>query len=155
LRELLDQVFREVRVRGLFGTPTLYETEIRRVDAARRRIRRKDEAARQAEARAEARETASKGISAMATGAARPLPIRIARRVLPRAVRGWLRSMVAPRSAPTSPSEPVTAAVMAPPPDASQMAFERFLEFTVADLFYADRDLDRAMDLLAICRVGE
>ena len=46
LGDLLGTVFPRVRVRGMFGTPTLYETEIQRVDAARRRIRRKEEAAR-------------------------------------------------------------------------------------------------------------
>jgi hypothetical protein len=31
------------------------------------------------------------------------------------------------------------------------MDLETFLRFSVDDLFYADQDLDRAMDLLAIC----
>ena len=33
------------------------------------------------------------------------------------------------------------------------MDLEAFLRFSVADLFYADTDLDRAMDLLAVCPV--
>jgi hypothetical protein len=32
------------------------------------------------------------------------------------------------------------------------MMAERFLQFSVADLFCADTDLDRAIDLLAICQ---
>jgi len=37
--------------------------------------------------------------------------------------------------------------------DSSSIDLESFLRFSVADLFYADTDLDRAMDLLAICRL--
>lgn len=161
LHGLLSQVFPRVRVRGMFGTPTLYETEIRRADAARQRIRRKLEAARRAEERqAEARARATRRASADAARASRPWPIRVARRVVPAPVRGWLRSMVAPTPsrAPGSDALPATPAPSAaePPVDpAPEMPFETFLEFSVADLFYADTDLDRAMDLLAICRVGE
>lgn len=46
------------------------------------------------------------------------------------------------------------AATVPPGPPAPVMDFETFLAFTVDDLFYADHDLDRAMDLLAICEVG-
>jgi ubiquinone/menaquinone biosynthesis C-methylase UbiE len=156
LRDLLLEVFPQVRVRGLFGTPTLYETEIRRVDAARRRIRRKNEAARQAEARqAEARDRATRRATSEAARAARPLPSRVARRVLPSRIRGWLRSMVASPSSRAPQPSMVATATQAPPQESQpEMDLETFLEFSVADLFYADTDLDRAMDLLAICRVG-
>jgi hypothetical protein len=161
LRDLLVQVFPEVRVRGLFGTPTLYETEIRRVDAARQRIRRKNEAARRAdERRAAAAEALSRAGTPRAERPARPLPIRVARRVLPPVVRRWLRSVLGRPPAPASTVKPNPPA--APPmPETSpaetpaELSLEAFLEFSVADLFYADTDLDRAMDLLAVCRVGE
>ncbi|MBI3748918.1 MAG: class I SAM-dependent methyltransferase [Chloroflexi bacterium] len=163
LRELLRQVFPEVRVRGLFGTPTLYETEIRRVDAARQRIRRKQEAARRAEAReTEARAKAVRRAGGERIRPARPLPIRFARRLLPAPVRGWLRSLVA-RATGVAPRLNGTAATPPPAPPVVQpqaverppeMTLDQFLEFSVADLFYADTDLDRAMDLLAVCRVG-
>jgi SAM-dependent methyltransferase len=151
LHDLLVQVFPETRVRGMFGTPTLYETEIRRVDGARQRIRRQNAAAvRRAELQAA-------GTSRRATPVrpARPLALRLARRLLPAAARAWLRSMVTP--APSSSAPPKTAAVPpAPPPEPMpEMELERFLEFSVGDLFYVDTDLDRAMDLLAVCQVGE
>ncbi len=157
LHDLLAQVFPRVQVRGLFGTPTLYETEIRRVDAARQRIRRKDEAAWRAEERRASAGTAARKAAPHTARPGRPLLRRAARRVLPAAVRGWLRSMVAlpPSATPNSRAEataPPQPPLVADPPE---MALDQFLEFTVADLFYAATDLDRAMDLLAICRVGE
>jgi ubiquinone/menaquinone biosynthesis C-methylase UbiE len=150
LRALLAQVFPHVRVRGMFGTPTLYETEIRRVDAARQRIRRKNAAAaRQAAAEEAAAHRASKPI-----GAARPLPFRVARRLLPAPARAWLRSIVVPVR-PVAPRETAPPAAQAPSPvdEPPPMDLESFLQFSVADLFYADTDLDRAMDLLAICQL--
>jgi len=32
------------------------------------------------------------------------------------------------------------------------MSLETFRQFTVDDLYYADHDLDRAMDFMAVCR---
>jgi SAM-dependent methyltransferase len=159
LRELLEEVFPRVRIRGMFGTPTLYETEIRRVDAARQRIRRKLEAARLAEARRAALEARRAAAEVVRT--TRPLPLRVARRVLPAPLRGWLRTVVRPGAgvAPRRASPivaPAAAPASAQPADASSdMSLEQFLEFSVADLFYADTDLDRAMDLLAVCQVVE
>ncbi|MDO8485331.1 MAG: hypothetical protein Q7S35_10370, partial [Candidatus Limnocylindrales bacterium] len=149
-------VFPQVRIRGMFGTPTLYETEIRRVDAARQRIRRKEEAAaRQAAA---AREATARHAPAIAPPVrpARPLPLRVVRAVLPGFARAWLRSVVRPgrkratRPVSTRAIAPTTEVAVAPP----SMDLETFLRFSVADLFYADMDLDRAMDLLAICELG-
>ncbi len=170
LRELLAGAFPEVRVQGMFGTPTLYETEIQRVDGARQRTRRKAEA----EARRAAALAAADGQPAGATGggttgttgtttkarAARPLPVRIARAVLPGFARSWIRSMVRPAAAP-APGHAAPARPPEPGPDAAAvragepplMDLETFVRFTVDDLFYADHDLERAMDLLAICRV--
>ena len=97
---LLGTVFPRVRVRGMFGTPTLYETEIQRVDAARRRIRRKEEAARSQAAMSQAA-TAPEAPKRPA-GAnrpaprPRPLPFRVARAVLPDFAKDWLRAMVRP-----------------------------------------------------------
>ena len=65
LAELLGTVFAGVQVLGMFGAPELYETEIRRVDAARQRIRRKEEAA--------ARQEAARAAAAARAQAARPL----------------------------------------------------------------------------------
>jgi 2-polyprenyl-3-methyl-5-hydroxy-6-metoxy-1,4-benzoquinol methylase len=155
LLELLKDVFPQATIRGMFGTPTLYETEIRRVDAARRRIRRTEEAAaRQAAAAREAaaRRTVSTPSVVRTTW---PLPRRVARAVLPGFVKKWLRSIVRPaanraaRPASTATVDPTPPAMDEPP----SMDLETFLRFSVADLFYADTDLDRAMDLLAICRV--
>jgi ubiquinone/menaquinone biosynthesis C-methylase UbiE len=159
LHDLLAKVFPRVRVRGLFGPPTLYETEIRRVDAARQRIRGKAAAARQAEERkGEARRRAELRAARGAASAARPLPIRMARRVLPTRLRGWLRSILSsPESARHSVAPAQTnqaPAVESVPASTPEMSFETFLAFSVADLFYTDTDLDRAMDLLAICQVG-
>lgn len=155
---LLGTVFPQVRIRGMFGTPTLYETEIGRVDAARRRIRRVEAAAAR---RAAAAETATARTMAAAATPARPvkpLAVRVARAVLPGFVRARLRSIVRrgdpgpatvarPASHPTG--QPATVAAVEP----AAMNLETFLRFSVDDLFYADEDLDRAMDLLAICRL--
>lgn len=155
LRDLLTGVFPRVRVVGMFGTPTLYETEIRRVDAARQRIRRNEEAtARRA---ASARDSMAHDAvrSATIVRPARPLPIRVARTILPGFARTWLRSIV--RRGATKPARAVAAAALVPMAAAaaafepSPRDLETFLHFSVADLFYAGTDLDRAMDLLAIC----
>jgi hypothetical protein len=34
------------------------------------------------------------------------------------------------------------------------MDLATFLEFTTADLWYADTDVDASMDLMAVCRLG-
>jgi SAM-dependent methyltransferase len=155
LRELLSGVFARVTVLGMFGAPGLYDTEIRRVDAARQRIRRKEEAAARVVAVRDV--AAAKAASASTAGrAARRLPIRIARAVLPSFVRSRLRSIVRPgangaaRPAASRPTKPTTAIAAVDPPS---MDLEAFLRFTVADLFYADTGLDRAMDLLAVCEL--
>lgn len=95
LEALLKGFFDEVRVRGMFGTPTLYETEIARVDRRRREIRARERAA----------------------GAA------------------------------AEPASPRSAAA----PRRPDVDIDGFRKFTVADLFYADTDLDRAIDLMAVC----
>jgi ubiquinone/menaquinone biosynthesis C-methylase UbiE len=154
LHDLLANVFPLVTIRGMFGTPTLYETEIRRVDAARQRIRRTEEAAAR---RADARQATARRASATPTraGTVRPLPIRVARAVLPDFVKARLRSIVRPagtrtvRHVSTAAVEQSSVSAVEPP----STDLETFLRFSVADLFYADNDLDRAMDLLAICRL--
>jgi SAM-dependent methyltransferase len=154
LRGLLETVFPQVRIRGMFGTPTLYETEITRVDAARRRIRRLDEAGARRAAAAEA--AGGRTTVAAPVRPRRPLAVRVARAVLPGFVRSRLRALVFPggpapatavRSAPAGVVAAAAPAAVEPP----AMDLETFLRFSVDDLFYADRDLDRAMDLLAIC----
>jgi SAM-dependent methyltransferase len=146
LEGLLRSVFPQVRIRGMFGTATLYETEIGRVDGARRRVRR-NEAAKRAAAAAVARAAAARR---------RPLPVRMARAALPAGARAWLRSVTrsgshAGRS--LTPAPP--PATPAPPPANPEpaMDLETFLRFSVADLFYAETDLERAMDLMAVCRL--
>jgi hypothetical protein len=51
------------------------------------------------------------------------------------------------KAASSAPVEPAPPSGIEPAP----MDLETFLQFSVDDLFYADTDLDRAMDLLAIC----
>ena len=141
LRDLLLGVFPLVRVLGMFGATELYETEIQRVDAARRRIRRTNEAA----ARRAAEPTPKPARRQ------RALPVRIARTVLPAFLRAWLRSILEPARTPTagalSPAEP-------PAGEPPLLDLESFLRFSVDDLFYAETDLDRSMDLLAICHLS-
>jgi SAM-dependent methyltransferase len=152
LQDLLDGAFPTVRIRGMFGTPTLYETEIRRVDAARQRIRRKTEAeARNAEVdRESGHGSVPHGRVAAAPPVRRPLPIRLARATMPRFARAWVRSVLAPSEAKaTTPVPPLLPGPAVDP----EMDLETFLRFSVEDLFYADHDLDRAMDLLAICEL--
>ena len=154
-------------VLGMFGAPQLYETEIRRVDAARQRIRRKEEAAARRSERDAARETAAAAASARRARSRRAWPIRLARAVVPGFARARLRSLL-----PTAPSAVGRPRRIAAPgsiapfdsvePGAGTTPFaveppaidlEAFLRFSVADLWYASSDLDRAMDLLAVCRV--
>jgi ubiquinone/menaquinone biosynthesis C-methylase UbiE len=134
LEDLLRHQFTAVRIRGMFGTATLYETEIQRVDAARKRVARTEEKVRRAEARA-ARAAARK---------TRPLPVRVARSAVPGGTRAWLRR-VRRQGAPVA-AVPPTIQSAGP-----VMDFETYLHFSLADLFYADTDLDRAMDLMAVC----
>ena len=154
LRALLETVFGEVRILGMFGTPTLYETEIDRVDAARRRMRRLAAAAMAP--KPGSGDGPQRPSSAHTRRRPRPLPVRLARAVLPSAVRAWLRSTVGAAAEPAPRAASVPAAADGPAPSTDPpMDLESFLRFTVDDLFYAEHDLDRAMDLLAICRVAE
>lgn len=137
LEDLLRSVFPHVRIRGMFGTATLYETEIRRVDEARSRVRRNEEAKR-AKAAAVARAAARRR---------RPLPVRMARAVLPAGARAWLRSLS--RSGSAAGPSLTPAPPLAMPEHAIDL--ETFVRFSVADLFYAETDLERAMDLMAVC----
>ena len=102
LDRLLCQVFASVRVRGLFGTPTLTDTELTRVRHARRRAR-----------------IARIGRPLLQLGPVRTILEQVRdRRRRRRRGRGMVGG-VAP--------------------------------FTTDDLFYADHDLARALDLMAIC----
>jgi hypothetical protein len=83
-------------------------------------------------------------------------------------VRTWLRSIAGPSSQgrrqaipASTPAQPVveaqarvgasaTATSAATEPSTDLRAF---LRFTVEDLWYAETDLDRAMDLLAVCEL--
>jgi hypothetical protein len=60
-----------------------------------------------------------------------------------------------PAATTTEATAPAVSAVTAaqPAPEPATTDLETFLRFTVDDLWYADTDLDRAMDLLAICDV--
>jgi ubiquinone/menaquinone biosynthesis C-methylase UbiE len=169
LADLLRTVFPRITVLGMFGAPELYETEIRRVDAARQRIMRIEKAAARQAAKqaADAAKVQARGSRGRAK---RPWPIRVARRVIPQVVRTWLRSMAStseggrrratPASMPASPVVDAHASVVtvanatsaATGPSSDLLAF---LRFTVEDLWYAETDLDRAMDLLAVCEVEQ
>lgn len=136
-------VFPTVRVQGMFGTPTLYEGELARVGTTRRRIR--------------AQAAATLKASALRTTPPRSLPIRVARMILPPAVRGRLRRARARLSVVASPpgAPAALARGTAGPLGAASASvdLETFLRFTPAHLFYADADLERAMDFLATCRL--
>jgi SAM-dependent methyltransferase len=156
LADLLGTVFPSVRVLGMFGVPELYETEISRVDAARQRIRRKEEAAaRQEVSRAAAAARAEARTSAPL--ARRPWPIRVARAVVPAPLRAWLRTLVrsqtGSRPRPIATSSTVMPGAVAKPPTERPVDLARFMRFTVDDLWYVETDLDRSMDLLAVCEV--
>lgn len=179
LQELLRGFFPQVRVRGMFGTPTLYETEIARVDKARVRIRAREgalqaraerEAARAAALAAAEAARAEREAARQAHLAAPPrrgsLPARIAKKVLPAVVVAKVRSMrghprpaaIAPQPTPVPTAVPPPEGTSAPDPtqaDAVAHDMETFLRYTVDDLFYADRDLDRAMDFMAICSMDD
>jgi ubiquinone/menaquinone biosynthesis C-methylase UbiE len=165
LAELLRSVFARVTVFGMFGAPELYETEIRRVDAARQRILRIEDAARQA-ARREAEAARAQALPSRRPP--RPWPVRVARMVVPQPVRSWLRSMTSsstrgrPQALLAGPpvptaveaAEPIVAAGTATSTLAEPSTdLGAFLRYTVDDLWYADTDLDRAMDLLAVCEL--
>jgi 2-polyprenyl-3-methyl-5-hydroxy-6-metoxy-1,4-benzoquinol methylase len=154
LAALLPRVFARTTVLGMFGVPELYDTEIRRVDAARQRIRRNAEAAARAAA---AREAAQARAATRAARRDRPWPWRVARALVPEPIRVRLRALRHP-AAGASPPSPVVrtdaappATISAQPPAEPPLPPEAFLRFTVDDLWYAQDDLDRAMDLLAIC----
>ncbi len=165
LGELMRSEFPAVTVLGMFGAPELYETEIRRVDTARQGIRHREEAAARKAAAREA-EAARARARPSVRPAARPWPIRIARAVLPTPARAWLRSLIARSSDGPGPA-PTTGALVevpvdrpAPEPETAvqqpaepSVDLEAFMRFTVDNLWYADTDLDRAMDLLAVCEV--
>jgi ubiquinone/menaquinone biosynthesis C-methylase UbiE len=166
LAELLRGVFPRVTVLGMFGAPELYETEIRRVDAARRRIRRIEEAAARQAARQAAE--AARAQVLVSRRPPRPWPVRVARTMIPQAVRTWLRSMTSsstsgrPQALPAGPPAPTAIEAAAPIVAAGTATstvaeastdLETFLRFTVEDLSYAETDLDRAMDLLAVCEL--
>ncbi len=139
LRAALGGEFASVRVRGMFGTASLYETEIRRVDAARKAVVRREAKERAAAVRAVAR----------AAPRSRPRHIRAARAIVPGFARARLRTLL------RRPGRPVPGPPVAPmPPAEPAMDLETFLRFSLADLFYADTDLDRAMDLMAVCEAG-
>jgi ubiquinone/menaquinone biosynthesis C-methylase UbiE len=166
LADLLRSVFPRVTLLGMFGAPELYETEIRRVDAARQRIRRIEEAAARQEVRRAAE--AARALARTSRRPRRPWPVRVARMVFPQPVRSWLRSMISPATSGRGPARPASptappAVETAAPIGAERAAtstvtepsidLEAFLRYTVDDLWYAETDLDRAMDLLAVCQL--
>jgi hypothetical protein len=166
LSELLRTVFPNVSVLGMFGAPELYETEIRRVDAARQRIRRIEEAAARQATRREAE--ASRAQARASRRPPRPWPVRVARMVIPQPLRSWLRSVASsasmgrrqavpatkPEPSVVGVESPFTAAAPATTAAGKPLAdLDAFLGFTVDDLWYTESDLDRAMDLLAVCEL--
>lgn len=162
LTALLAGAFAGVEVLGMFGAPELYQTEIRRVDAARQRIRQQEEvAARKAELAATRAAAASTREAAARRSAERPLVWRALRAATPGVLRGWVRSLRQPGVASRTPtlrqeSPPAIGPRQdaSPPVETSSFDLAAFLRYTVDDLWYASTDLDRSMDLLAICRVG-
>jgi SAM-dependent methyltransferase len=168
LADLLTGAFAAVEVLGMFGAPELYETEIRRVDAARRRIRQKEEAlARRAAANAEVAAARVAAAQSRAEAArrrgGRPLVWRALRAATPAVVRAWVRSLrstgagrapARPQDLQAPPREVDQPPEPSSPVEAASVDLEAFLRYSVDDLWYASTDLDRSMDLLAVCRVG-
>jgi SAM-dependent methyltransferase len=166
LATLLGDSFAGVEILGMFGAPELYETEIRRVDAARQRIRQKEEAAARrdaAKAEAAAARAAAAAVRAEAASGRRDRPLvwRALRAATPGFVRAWVRSLrnrgggAAPEASAALPeaARQVAPPVASPGVEAAPLDLEAFLRYSVDDLWYASTDLDRSMDLLAVCRV--
>jgi SAM-dependent methyltransferase len=142
LAELLRSRFAQVQVLGMFGAPALYRTEIDRVDAARRRVRRAEREA---------------GVVAVRAPERQRTPfVRVARALLPAGARSWLRSMARgqrPSPSPRTASGASAAVAPASGPAEEPMDLATFLTFTTDDLWYADTDVDTSMDLMAVCRL--
>jgi SAM-dependent methyltransferase len=123
--------FREVEVRGMFATPAVYDVEFARVDAARVAHTRRQ-----------------LGLTARPSGRRRPLPLRVLRRILPEPVAAALRAIRAGlRRLTGRPPVDRRAAAPKPAPPALDPA-----SLSIGDLWYSTEDLDRALDLIAICR---
>jgi SAM-dependent methyltransferase len=171
LQHVLGDVFDDVEVLGMFGVPTLYDLEITRVDGNRKLVRKRaaEEAERLRREEDEARQEAERAAAAAAPAPPPPPAPGLLRKVRRRLGRtpagmfvrrglGRLPAPAAPR--PAAAAQPVrppagaastTEAAAAPPPPAPV----DFDAYEVSDLFYSGRDLDRAMDLLAVCEVAE
>jgi SAM-dependent methyltransferase len=159
LEAALGEVFDAVEVLGMFGVPTLYDLEIARVDANRRGVRARQAAAAAKEAAAAAKAAAAAAPPVAPAPAPAPsLTRRVRRRLGRTAVGRWARGALG-RSRPSAPAAvastapaPATAPVAPPAPEPAPPVVD-FAAFTVDDLLYSGRDLDRSMDLMAICRV--
>ncbi|OGN84227.1 MAG: hypothetical protein A2X23_13845 [Chloroflexi bacterium GWC2_73_18] len=139
LPAVLGASFDDVEVLGMFASPLCYRTEFDRVDVARRRHAAKLRLAREGR---------------LAGGGRRPAAWRALRRLVPEPLAAVLRRArrraAAQQRAPSGPprsdllgtSAEVDAALASPDTAAPSLA----------DLWYAPRDLDRALDLLAVCR---
>jgi len=163
LAALLGDVFADVEVVGMFGVPTLYDLEVARVGKSRRHQRRQlaaEKGAAEAEARAEAGAAEPTPPATAPAPATRPEP-SVARRVRRRLGKTSLGTAAlraagrapAPRAAapaPVPPPPPPAPVAAAPEPEPVD-----FTVYTVDDLFYSARDLDRSIDLLAICHVAD
>jgi len=158
LKDLLGEVFSDVEVLGMFGVPTLYELEFGRVDFNRRSGRRRLEVAAAKEAAAAAKAAAEAATAQAPAPTPKPPPpftARVRRRLGHTSAGSWLRGALGrtPASAPPAtvaapaPAAPAPVAPAPTPPDVD------FRDYTVEDLFYSGRDLDRSLDLLALCSV--
>jgi SAM-dependent methyltransferase len=140
LGDLLRGAFAGVRVRGMFGVPTLYETEISAVAEARERQRGR------ADGTAPSRR-GSPGHPPRRGARAGTRPRRYLRRLVPSRLRTALRSRIFGGRPGAGQGRPRPGGRPASP------ELEAILAYGVSDLFYADHDLDRAMDLMAICTI--
>ena len=155
----LGEVFDRVEVLGMFGVPTLYDLEIERVDANRRGVRARQAAAAAREVAAAARAAAAAAPPVAPTPAPAPsLTRRVRRRLGRTSVGRWAKETLrgstpgAPTVAAAPAPAPTPAPATAPEPVAPAPAVD-FAAYTVGDLFYSGRDLDRSMDLMAICTI--
>jgi SAM-dependent methyltransferase len=157
LKVALGEVFDEVEVLGMFGVPTLYDLEIERVDANRRGVRARQAAAAAKEAAAQAKSVAA-AAPPVAPAPTPSLPRRVRRRLGRTSVGRWARGALG-RTGPAAPASPasgsaaVTAATPVVEAPVPVPVVVDFAAYAVGDLFYSGRDLDRSMDLMAVCTI--
>ena len=151
LRAELEAVFPVVEVRGLFAVPTLQEIETSRVDEARRYLRRQIAAATSRAAAEERRRAEEANPTPPPPPAPQPSATKRLRRSLGRSRVGTATKVLLGRAPVTR--TVVTVAAAPPVPEPEPVPAVDPDQFGLEDLFFARHDLDRSLDLAAVCRV--